>query len=139
MFAQDEVADLDRIMFLARGCYAGSRLTNMQTPTELAVICLLKSMGSIQSAEAALCACRLEGKDPKIVDLIAGKRLFQRLHKRLAYRELDTGSFYKPELSYDGKTIYFLGAIRKNIGGSGRLKQRGASSKRRLTETRLNN
>ena len=55
----------------------------------------IKSMGSIQSAEAAPLRLPIEGKDPKIVDLIAGKKVVPTaLHKRLAARELDTGSFY---------------------------------------------
>lgn len=109
MFAQDEVADLERIMFLARGCYAGSRLTNMQNTDRIGghMSTQIYGFNTIRGGGVFALADWKE-KDPKIVDLIAGKKVVPTaLHKRLAGRELDTGSFYKPELSYDGKTIYF--------------------------------
>ncbi len=109
MFAQDEVADLDRIMFLARGCYAGSRLTNMFNTDRIGGHMSTQLYGFNTIHGGGIFALQnWKEKDPKIVDLIGGKKVVPtKLHKRLAGRELNTGAFYKPELSYDGKTIYF--------------------------------
>ncbi len=109
MFAQDEVADLDRIMFLARGCYAGSRLTNMFNTDRIGGHMSTQVYGFNTIHGGGIFAIDdWKAKDPKIVDLVGGKKVAATaLHKRLAGRELNTGSFYKPELSYDGKTIYF--------------------------------
>lgn len=109
MFAQDEVADLDRIMFLARGCYAGSRLTNMFNTDRIGGHMSTQIYGFNTIRGGGIFALdSWKDKDPKVVDLISGKKVVATpLHKRLAGRELNTGSFYKPELSYDGKTIYF--------------------------------
>ncbi|MBQ3822236.1 MAG: hypothetical protein II807_04215, partial [Thermoguttaceae bacterium] len=109
MFKQDEVADLDRVMFLARGCYAGSRLTNQFNTDRIGGHMATQIYGFNTIHGGGIFALEnWKEKDPKIVDLIKGKKVVETpLHKRLAGRELDTGSFYKPELSYDGKTVYF--------------------------------
>ena len=109
MFAQDEVADLDRIMFLARGCYAGSRLTNKFNTDRIGGHMATQIYGFNTIHGGGIFAlANWKEKDPQIVDLIGGKKVVPTaLHKRLAGRELNAGSFYKPELSYDGKTIYF--------------------------------
>ncbi len=109
MFAQTEAVDLDRIMFLARGCYAGSRLTNMSNTDRMGGHMSTQVYGFNTIHGGGIFA--LEGwkeKSPRTVDLISGKKVVETAtHKRLAGRELTGGSFYKPELSYDGKTIYF--------------------------------
>ncbi|MBR6387322.1 MAG: hypothetical protein IKS14_03630, partial [Thermoguttaceae bacterium] len=109
MFKQDEVADLDRVMFLARGCYAGSRLTNQFNTDRIGGHMATQIYGFNTIHGGGIFALEnWKEKDPKIVDLIKGKKVVETpLHKRLAGRELDSGSFYKPELSYDGKTVYF--------------------------------
>ena len=109
MFKQDEVAELDRVMFLARGCYAGSRLTNQFNTDRIGGHMATQIYGFNTIRGGGIFALEnWKEKDPKIVDLIKGKKVVETpLHKRLAGRELDSGSFYKPELSYDGKTVYF--------------------------------
>lgn len=109
MFAQEETADLDRIMFLARGCYAGSRLTNMFNTDRIGGHMSTQVYGFNTIHGGGIFALEnWKAKDPKIVDLVGGKKVAAtKLHDRLAGRSLDGGSFYKPELSYDGKTIYF--------------------------------
>ena len=109
MFALEEVSDLDRIMFLARGCYAGSRLTNKFNTDRIGGHMSTQIYGFNTIRGGGIFALEnWKEKDPKVVDLIAGKKVVPtKLHKRLAGRELDSGAYYKPELSYDGKTIYF--------------------------------
>ena len=109
MFAQDEVAELGQIMFLARGCYAGSRLTNMRNTDRIGGHFATQVYGFNTIHGGGIFAIDdFKARDPKIIDLIKGKKVVPTpLHDRLAGRELDEGAFYKPELGYDGKTIYF--------------------------------
>ncbi len=109
MFAQEETVDLERIMFLARGCYAGSRLTNKFNTDRIGGHMSTQIYGFNTIHGGGIFAVEdWKAKDPKIVDLIGGKKVVAtKLHDRLAGRELTGGAFYKPELSYDGKTIYF--------------------------------
>ncbi|MBQ9127011.1 MAG: hypothetical protein IJY15_04530 [Thermoguttaceae bacterium] len=109
MFAQDDVADLDRIMFLARGCYAGSRLTNARNTDRIGghMSTQIYGFNTIQGG-GIFALSDWKSKAPQVKDLIAGKKVAATpVCDRLAGRELNSGSFYKPELSYDGKTIYF--------------------------------
>ena len=109
MFQQSELDDLDRIMFLARACYAGSRLTNKFNTDRIGGHMSTQVYGFNTIHGGGIFALEdWKSRDPQIKDLIAGKTVVATAnHKRLAGRRLDTGSFYKPELSYDGKTIYF--------------------------------
>lgn len=109
MFSQEEASDLDRVMFLARGCYAGSRLTNKFNTDRIGGHMATQIYGFNTIHGGGIFAIDdWKGKTPKITDLIAGKKVVAtKLHDRLAGRELVGGAFYKPELSYDGKTIYF--------------------------------
>lgn len=109
LFAQDELADLDRVMFLARGCYAGSRLTNARNTDGIGGHFATQIYGFNTIRGGGIFAISdWKAKEPKIQDLIKGKKVVPTpVCSRLAGRELNTGSFYKPELSYDGKTIYF--------------------------------
>ncbi len=109
MFSQEETEDLDKIMFLARACYSGSRLTNMfntdriggHMSTQIYGFNTIRGGGIFSIAD-------WKSKNPQIEDLIGDKKVVAtKLHDRLAGRSLSGGSFYKPELSYDGKTIYF--------------------------------
>ncbi len=109
MFKQAELDNLEKIMFLARGCYAGSRLTNMFNTDRIGghMSTQVYGFNTIHGGGIFALADWKE-KNPKILDLIANKKVVATpLHKRLAGRELNAGAFYKPELSYDGKTIYF--------------------------------
>ncbi|MCF0233648.1 MAG: hypothetical protein HUK22_01565, partial [Thermoguttaceae bacterium] len=109
MFAEEELADLDKIMFLARGCYAGSRLTNPRNTDRIGGHMSTQIYGFNTIRGGGIFSIEdWKAKSPKINDLIKGKKVVATpVHSRLAGRELDAGSFYKPELSYDGKTIYF--------------------------------
>ena len=79
MFKQDEVADLDRVMFLARGCYAGSRLTNQFNTDRIGGHMATQIYGFNTIHGGGIFALEnWKEKDPKIVDLIKGKRSSKR-------------------------------------------------------------
>lgn len=109
MFAEEETAELDKIMFLARGCYAGSRLTNKFNTDRIGGHMSTQIYGFNTIRGGGVFAIEdWKSKSPRVSDLIGGKKVVAtKLHKRLEGRELTGGAFYKPELSYDGKTIYF--------------------------------
>ena len=109
MFEQSELDDLDRIMFLARACYAGSRLTNKFNTDRIGGHMSTQVYGFNTIHGGGIFALEdWKSKNPRIKDLIGDKTVVATAnHNRLAGRKLDTGSFYKPELSYDGETIYF--------------------------------
>ena len=101
MLANPELDAYDRLAFLARATYAGSRLTNMQntdrTGGHFATQCFGFNTirgGGIFSLEG------WRAPSPVVRDMLAGRVASNG-------RRLDTGSFYTPEVSYDGKTLYF--------------------------------
>ncbi|MBR5626083.1 MAG: hypothetical protein IKW74_00505, partial [Thermoguttaceae bacterium] len=109
MFANAALSDLDRIMFLARGCYAGCRLTNMSNSDRIGGHFATQVYGFNTIHGGGLFAVSdWKSLQPQITDLIQGKKVQGTdICSRLAGKELNYGSFMSPELSFDGKTIYF--------------------------------
>ncbi|MDO4587505.1 MAG: LamG-like jellyroll fold domain-containing protein [Planctomycetia bacterium] len=109
MFSNSELSDLDRIMFLARACYAGCRLTNMSNTDRMGGHFATQIYGFNTIAGGGLFAISdWKAQNPKIDDLIQGKKVKGTdVCSRLDGRELNYGSFMSPDLSFDGKTIYF--------------------------------
>lgn len=109
MFANPELDDLNKILFLARGCYAGSRLTNLTNTDRIGghFATQIYGFNSIHGGGLFVLS-DWRNKDPKIDSLLEGKMVTATPNcSRLAGKELNYGSFYKPEVSYDGKTVYF--------------------------------
>ena len=109
MFSNPELDDLTDILFLARGCYAGSRLTNLTNTDRIGGHFATQVYGfnSIHGGGIFTLSDWRE-KYPIIKNLLEGKKVSPTQYcNRLAGRELNYGSFYKPEVSYDGKTVYF--------------------------------
>ena len=105
MFANPDWDAYDRLVFLARACYAGCRLTNMKntdrTGGHFATQCFGFNTirgGGIFSLEA------WRGKTPAVKNLLEGRVVVNGPYQG---RTLSDGSFYTPEVSYDGKTLYF--------------------------------
>ena len=100
---------LDRILFLARGCYAGCRLTNPHHNDRIGghMATQIYGFNSIRGGGLFV----LEGwreKSPSVRNLLEDIPVTPtEVCSRLSGRRLDYGSFYAPELSYDGKTVYF--------------------------------
>ncbi|MDO5309281.1 MAG: LamG-like jellyroll fold domain-containing protein [Planctomycetia bacterium] len=109
MFAQEELEDLNDILFLARGCYAGSRLTNRFNTDRIGGHMSTQVYGfNTIHGGGIFSVSDWKTNEPRVVDLIGDKKVVATpLHSRLAGTTLSGGSFYKPELSYDGETIYF--------------------------------
>ena len=109
MFLDPTLGALDKILFLARGCYAGCRLTNASNTDRIGGHFATQVYGfnSIHGGGLFTLSGWRE-KNPTMNNLLAGKKVTPtEVCSRLAGKELDYGSFYAPELSYDGKTVYF--------------------------------
>ncbi|MDO5566513.1 MAG: hypothetical protein Q4G59_07635, partial [Planctomycetia bacterium] len=109
MFANPELDGLDKILFLGRACYAGSRLTNPRNTDRIGGHFATQVYGFNTIAGGGLFAIsNWREKSPVISDLIKGRKVVATdVCKRLAGRELNYGSFMSPEVGFDGKTIYF--------------------------------
>jgi hypothetical protein len=105
MLANPDLAAYDRLVFLARATYAGSRLTNMRNTDRTGGHFNTQCFGFNTIRGGGLFT--LEGwrsKEPSVKNLLAGCVVG---NGPLKGKPLDTGSFYTPEVSYDGKTVYF--------------------------------
>lgn len=109
MFLNPELESLDRILFLARACYAGSRLTNPTNSDRTGGHFATQVYGFNSIHGGGLFALAdWRAKNPSIQNLLADKKVTATpVCSRLAGKELDYGSFYAPEVDYDGRTIYF--------------------------------
>ncbi|MGI5831237.1 MAG: LamG-like jellyroll fold domain-containing protein [Thermoguttaceae bacterium] len=109
MLANPALDDLTKILFLARGCYSGSRLTNKSNSDRIGGHFATQIYGFNSIPGGGLFVLSdWRNKEPQVENLLAGVTVEATEHcSRLAGKELDTGSFYKPEVSYDGKTVYF--------------------------------
>lgn len=109
MFSDPELDGLNRILFLARACYAGSRLTNLFNSDRIGGHFATQIYGFNTIHGGGLFALSdWKKNNPVITDLLKGKKIQPtRECSRLAGKELNYGSFMSPELSYDGKTIFF--------------------------------
>jgi len=108
MFADPAVASIDRILFLARGNYAGSRLTNAINTDRMGGHFATQNYGfNTIHGGGIFTIDGWRGKTPKIMNLIKDRNVVPGAEGRLAGRELDYGSFFCPRLDYDGQTLYF--------------------------------
>jgi len=105
MLANPDLAAYDKLAFLARATYAGCRLTNMGNSDRTGGHFNTQCFGFNTIHGGGVFA--LEGwrsKSPSVRNLVEGRVV---TNGRLKGKTLDTGSFYTPEVSYDGKTLYF--------------------------------
>jgi hypothetical protein len=108
MFADPLLTEIDRILFLGRACYSGSRLTNARNYDDMGGHFATQNYGfnSIHGGGIFTIA-GWRGKQPTVKNLIEGRTVVPGAEGRLAGRKLDYGSFHSPELDYDGQTVYF--------------------------------
>ncbi|MDR0337846.1 MAG: hypothetical protein LBI18_12230 [Planctomycetaceae bacterium] len=108
MFADPELESIDRILFLARANYAGSRLTNNRNTDQMGGHFATQNYGfnTIHGGGLFTIADWRE-PTPKIKNLTEGRTVVAGAMSRLAGTKLDGGSFGYPELDYDGQTVYF--------------------------------
>ncbi len=105
MLANPELASYDKLAFVARATYAGCRLTNMRNTDRTGGHFNTQCFGFNTIRGGGVFA--LEGwrsKSPCVKNLVEGRVV---ANGRLKGKTLDAGSFYTPEVSYDGKTLYF--------------------------------
>ena len=105
MLANPDLASYDKLAFLGRATYAGSRLTNIKNTDRTGGHFNTQCFGFNTICGGGLFA--LEGwreRNPAIRNLLAGRVVG---NGSLKGKSLDVGSFYTPEVSYDGKTLYF--------------------------------
>lgn len=109
MFTNPDLDGLDRILFLARACYAGSRLTNMFNSDRIGGHFATQVYGFNTVAGGGIFALSdWKNKNPIISDLIKDRHVVPTsVCSRLANKKLNYGSFMSPEVSFDGKNIYF--------------------------------
>ncbi|MDO5554742.1 MAG: hypothetical protein Q4G68_13370 [Planctomycetia bacterium] len=108
LFSMPILEDVDRILFLARGCYAGCRLTNDRNTDRMGGHFATQVFGfNTIEGGGIFTLSQWRDRDPQVTDMIRGRKVVSGPGNRLVGRELNYGSFMAPELSYDGKTIYF--------------------------------
>lgn len=105
MLANPDLASYDKLAFLARATYAGSRLTGMRNTDRTGGHFNTQCFGFNTIHGGGVFA--LDGwrtKRPVVKNLLEGRVVS---NGPLKGKPLDAGSFYAPEVSYDGKTVYF--------------------------------
>ncbi|MCL2744133.1 MAG: hypothetical protein FWE67_09800 [Planctomycetaceae bacterium] len=108
MFADPAVNSLDKIMFLARANYAGSRLTNQFNTDRMGGHFATQNYGFNTIHGGGIFTIEnWRAKTPIIKDLIKGRTISSGIENRLVGKQLDYGSFNCPRLDYDGETVYF--------------------------------
>lgn len=95
----------DRLVFLGRATYAGCRLTNMQNSDRTGGHFNTQCFGFNTIRGGGVFALEnWRAKSPSVKNLLEGRTVANGSRQG---RALDVGSFYSPEVSYDGKTLYF--------------------------------
>lgn len=109
MFLDPDLENLTKILFLARACYSGSRLTNKTNTDRIGGHFATQVYGFNSIRGGGLFVLTdWQKKKPVVTNLLDGAEVEGTVVcSRLAGRQLNRGSFYKPEVSYDGKTVYF--------------------------------
>ena len=108
MFADPVLKNTDRILFLARANYAGSRLTNLSNTDRMGGHFATQNYGfNTIHGGGIFTITDWQSKQPAIKNLIEGRTVVHGAANRLAGRQLDYGSFHCPRLDYDGQTVYF--------------------------------
>ena len=105
VLANPDLAAYDKLAFVGRATYAGCRLTNMansdRTGGHFATQCF--GFNTVHGG-GVFELDNWRAKSPSVKNLLEGKTVE---NGRLKGKPLDFGSFYSPEVSYDGKTLYF--------------------------------
>lgn len=105
MFSDPALDAYDKLVFLGRATYAGSRLTNLRNTDRTGGHFATQCFGFNTIRGGGIFALEgWRGTSPAVTGLLAGRTV---VNGRLKGRPLDAGSFYSPEVSYDGKTLYF--------------------------------
>ncbi len=108
MFFDPTLAGIDRILFLGRACYAGSRLTNERNSDRMGGHFATQNYGfNTISGGGIFTVSGWRDKNPTVKNLIEGRTVVSGTESRLAGRKIDHGSFHSPELDFDGQTVYF--------------------------------
>ena len=108
MFADPALAGMDRILFLARANYAGSRLTNQFNNDRMGGHFTTQNYGfNTIHGGGIFTITDWQTKNPILKNLIDGRTVVPGAAARLAGRQLDYGSFNCPRLDYNGQTVYF--------------------------------
>ena len=108
MFADPALKDVDRILFLARANYAGSRLTNQYNTDRMGGHFATQNYGfNTIHGGGIFTIADWKSPNPTITNLIEGRIVVPGAVSRLARKKLDYGSFNSPRLDYDGQTVYF--------------------------------
>ena len=105
VLSNPDLAAYDQLVFLGRATYAGCRLTNMRNTDRIGGHFATQCFGFNTIHGGGLFT--LEGwraKKPSVKNLLEGRAVCNGLFKG---KPLGGGSFYTPEVSYDGKTVYF--------------------------------
>ena len=105
MLANPDLAAYDKLAFLGRATYAGSRLTNMRNTDRIGGHFATQCFGFNTIHGGGLFS--IEGwraRQPFVKNLLDGCVVS---NGRFKGKPLAGGSFYTPEVSYDGKTLYF--------------------------------
>ena len=108
MLADPTLAEIGRILFLGRACYAGSRLTNEWNNDRMGGHFTTQNYGfNTIRGGGIFTITDWRDKNPTIKNLIEGRTVVPGAESRLSGRKLDDGAFHSPELDYDGQTVYF--------------------------------
>ncbi|MDR0869399.1 MAG: hypothetical protein LBN39_01255 [Planctomycetaceae bacterium] len=108
MFAEPELESIDRILFLARANYAGSRLTNERNTDRMGGHFATQNYGfNTIHGGGIFTITDWRTKTPQVKNLTEGRTIVPGVVSRLAGTKFDGGSFGCPELDYDGQTVYF--------------------------------
>ncbi|MBM3476722.1 MAG: hypothetical protein FJX75_25905 [Armatimonadetes bacterium] len=97
--------DFDKILFVARGNYLGSRMTGPTTTADVYGQHFATQYYGFNSIPGGGLYCVEDYKtEPKVVNVLADSVVER---GRLTGRKLEPGAFLSPDLSFDGKTIAF--------------------------------
>ncbi|MDO4584193.1 MAG: hypothetical protein Q4D62_08840 [Planctomycetia bacterium] len=109
MFLHPDLTRCPDILFCARASYAGSRLTNWFNSDRTGGHFTTQVYGFNTVRGGGL--FRISGwqlPQPEVTDLLADRKVSETSReKRLVGKTLTGGAFMAPDVSYDGKTVYF--------------------------------
>ncbi len=111
MLSNPDLASYDKLLFLGRATYAGSRLTNMKNTDRTGGHFATQCFGFNTIHGGGLFALESwRGAHPELKNLLKGRVVGE---GTLKGKSLEVGSFYTPEVSYDGKALYFAYSLSK--------------------------
>ncbi len=105
MFVNPDLDTYDKLVFLARACYAGCRLTNMQNTDRTGGHFATQCFGFNTIHGGGIFSLSDWREETPTVKNLLEKRIV--VNGPYEGQSLDCGSFYTPSVSFDGKTLYF--------------------------------